>query len=277
MESTLAVSTIRNIITIAALELQRVFVTRRGLLLVLATLLVWALVLRYLIYNAAVWLADGSTGRAIGSIFNSRLIESLLTWRVAEFSVYWVVALYIFPIFCLTIAADQTASDRTRGTLRLLSLHTTRSSLLFGRFTGLMLVQALLVAITILATLGLALFRDPALLPYALDTALMVFVNVMLLLGAYTAAMALISLFAGSARQATTWAIILWIVLTALTSWIARYYPDAAVLKWFIPGAHISTLLQLNDWQTLQLAPIPILQAAMLLGIGYGLMQRRDL
>ena len=163
-------STVRNIISIAALELQRVFVPRRGLVLVVATLLIWALILRYLIYNAAVWLADGSTGRAIGSIFNSRLIESLLTWRVAEFSVYWVVALYLFPIFCLTIAADQTASDRTRGTLRLLSLHTTRSSLLFGRFAGLMLVQALLVAITILATLALALLREPALLPYALDT-----------------------------------------------------------------------------------------------------------
>ena len=140
-----------------------------------------------------------------------------------------------------------------------------------------MLVQAMLVLITIAATLGLALVRDPSLLAVALDTALMVFVNVMLVIAAYTAAMALISLFAGSARQATIWAVILWIVLSALTTWAARYYPDAAILKWFIPGAHISTLLQVNDWQSLQLAPIPILQCAMLLGIGYGLIQRRDL
>ncbi len=270
-------NTIRNITTIASLELQRVFTTRRGLLLVIATLLVWALILRYLVFNAAVWLADGSAGRVIGSIFNSRLIESLLTWDVAEFSVYWVIALYLFPIFCLTIAADQTASDRTRGTLRLLSLHTTRSSIFFGRFTGLMLVQALLVLITIIATLGLVLFRDASLLPVALDTALMVFVNVMLVIAAYTAAMALISLFAGSARQATTWAIIFWIVLSVLTTWIARYYPDAVILKWLIPGAHISTLLQLNDWRSMQLAPVPLLQSVLLLGIGYGLIKRRDL
>lgn len=270
-------STIRNIVTIASLELQRVFTTRRGLLLVTAFVLIWALILRYLVSNAAIWLADGSSGRMISSIFNSRLIESLLTWRVAEFSVFWVLALYLFPLFCISIAADQTASDRTRGTLRLLSLHATRSSIFFGRFTGLMLVQALLLALTIIATMALVAFRDAVLMPAAIDTALMVFVNVLLVIGAYTAAMAVISLFAGSARQATTWAIIFWILLTVLTRWLAHYYPDAGALKWIIPGAHISSLLQFNDWNTLQLAPVPLLQCTMLLAIGYGLMKRRDL
>lgn len=270
-------NTIRNILTIGALELQRVFTTRRGLLLVLAFLLIWALILRYLIYSAAIWLSDGSSSQLIGSVFNSSLVNSLLTWQVVEFSVFWVIALYLFPMLCLTLAADQTASDRSRGTLRLLSLHTTRSSLFLGRFSGLLLVQALLLAVVIGATLLLAIIRDPALLPAAVDTALMVFVNVLLVIAAYTAAMALISLFAGSARQATTWAIIFWIVLTVLTSWLARNYPDAAVLKWFIPGAHISTLLHFNNWQSLQLAPVPILQTLALLMCGLLLMARRDL
>ena len=268
--------TIRNLFIISGLELQRAFTTRRGITVMIAFALIWMLILRYIIAGAATWLADGSGGRLIGSVFNSRLINSLLNWQVAEFSAFWVIALYLFPMLCLTLAADQTASDRARGTLRLLSLHTTRGSIFFGRFMGLMITQALLLALAILATFALAVFRDPALITPALQTAAMVFVNLILLIAAYTAAMALISLFTESARQATTWAIILWIAIGLGIYWLAKYFPEADLLKWILPGAHIKALLHHNNWQSMQLALIPLLQTTALLLIGYVVMKRRD-
>ncbi len=267
---------IKNIFIISNLELQRTFSTPRGLTVVAAFLLVWALILWYLVKGAASWLANGE-GVLVGSFFNSRLIESLLGWQVPEFSVFWVIGLYLFPLLCLMLAADQTAADRTRGTLRLLSLHTTRTSLFLGRFTGAMIVQALLLALVTAATLMLAVVRNEALLVPALDTAAMVFVNLLLLIAAYTAAMAVISLFAGSARQATTWATIIWIALTVLLSWLAHRYPETANLRWLVPGAHITSLLHHNSWQALQLAIVPVVQATVLLVAGWFIINRRDL
>ncbi|OED43310.1 hypothetical protein AB833_04105 [Chromatiales bacterium (ex Bugula neritina AB1)] len=268
---------IKNIVIISLLELQRTFSTPRGLAVVVAFLLVWALILRYLVMGAANWLANGEEGRLVGSFFNSRLIDSLLGWQVAEFSVFWVVGLYLFPLLCLILAADQTASDRTRGTLRLLSLHTTRSSLFFGRFSGALIVQALLLSIVTAATCILAVHRNQQLLIPALDTAAMVFVNLLLLIAAYTAAMAVISLFARSARQATTWATILWIALTVSLSWLSHRYPETTNLRWLVPGAHISSLLHHNSWQALQLAIVPGVQATVLLLLGWFIINRRDL
>jgi len=266
-----------NLLSISTLELQRVFSTRRGLLVLLAFALIWLLILRYPIYGAANWLSEGGNSRLLGSMFNTSMTRALLNWPVAEFAVLWVLALYLFPIFTLVLAADQTASDRARGTLRLLSLHTTRSSIFLGRFCGLLLVQTLLLLLVLCATFALAIARDGSQVEAAVQAAAVVFVNVWLLLAAYTAAMALISLFAGSARQATTWAVILWIVLTALIAWLGSRFPEAAALRWTLPGAHISRLLGYNDWQSLQLSIIPLAQTIVLLTIGYICMRRRDL
>ena len=243
--------------------------------MIIAFALVWALIIRYAIVGATQWLNTG--GNAIGSMINSRTIQTLLSWEVAEFSVFWVISLYLFPLLCLTLAADQTSSDRARGTLRLLSLHATRGSIFMGRFLGFLLVQVLLLLLVIIATLAVVLWRDQSLAATAIDTAAMVFVNLCLLIAAYTAAMAVISLFTKSARQATTWAVILWIAIGILIFWLGRYFSYAQLLEWILPGAHIKHLLQHNSWQSLQLAIVPLLQTGALLSIGFVVMKVRDL
>ena len=60
---------------------------------------------------------------------------------------FWCFALYLFPMFSILIAADQFSSDKTRGTLRFLTIRTSRDSLLFGRFLGQILIQGLLILI----------------------------------------------------------------------------------------------------------------------------------
>ncbi len=266
---------LKNILLIATLELRRAFTTRRGITVIVAFALIWGLLLRYGVYGAAQWLQTG--GNAIGSMINSGTLRSLLNWDIPEFAVFWVVSLYLFPVFCLTLAADQTATDRTRGTLRLLSLHATRGSIFLGRFAGMLLTQMWLLLLVIIATLVMVVLRDPALSAVAIETAAMVFVNVALLIAAYTAAMALISVFASSARQATTWAVILWIAIGLLIFWAGRYLPQIEALRWILPGAHIKHLLQQNSWQSLQIAFVPLLQTIGLLTAGYIAMKVRDL
>ncbi|MEM7258281.1 MAG: ABC transporter permease subunit [Pseudomonadota bacterium] len=266
---------ISNTFTIAALELRRAFTTRRGITVIVAFALIWGLLLRYGVVSASQWLATG--GNVIGSMFNSSTLRALLNWQVAEFAVFWVVSLYLFPMFCLVLAADQTSTDRARGTLRLLTLHTTRGSVFMGRFLGLLFIQLLLLLLVVIATLVLVVMRDPALTKVAIETAAMVFVNLALLISAYTAAMALISVFAGSARQATTWAIILWIAVGLIIFWASKYIPQADLLRWILPGAHIKYLLQQNSWQSLQIAYVPVLQTAGLLIAGLFAMKARDL
>lgn len=266
---------ISNTLSIAALELRRAFTTRRGITVMVAFALIWGLLLRYGVVGASQWLSTG--GNAIGSMFNSTTLRALLNWQVAEFAVFWVVSLYLFPMFCLVLAADQTSTDRSRGTLRLLTLHTTRGSVFIGRFLGLLLIQLLLLLLVITATLILVVIRDSSLTQIAVETAVMVFINLALLISAYTAAMALISVFASSARQATTWAVIVWIAVGLLIFWAGRYIPQADLLSWILPGAHIKYLLQQNGWQTLQIAYVPLLQTAGLLAAGLIAMRARDL
>jgi len=265
-----------NLLTIAALELQRAFTTRRGLTVVVAFLCIWLLILRYAVFGASHWLTSGGNAM-LRSVFSSRITDSLLSWQVTEFSVLWVIGLYFFPLLTLVLANDQTASDRARGTLRLLSLHTSRSSIFLGRFTGLLLVQALLLAFVLAATVALVVYRDASLLTPAVETAGMVFINFLCLIAAYTAAMAVISLFAKSARQATTWATILWIVISLLLSWLASRYPQTAALQWLMPGAHISSLLTQNSWDALRWTTVPLLQTFALLTGGWLIMRSRDL
>ena len=107
---------------IARYELSRLFMTRGGLLSLLAFGMVWFLILRYPIYSASQFFMADAPGGVIASFLNSSALNNLLAWRVPEMAVFWVIALYLFPIFCVILTADQTASDRARGTLRLLHL-----------------------------------------------------------------------------------------------------------------------------------------------------------
>lgn len=267
--------TLQNLLTISSLEIQRAISTRRGITVMVAFALIWSLILLYVVARAGAWLSG--QGQLFRAPVNIELVNSLLSWQVAEFSVFWVIALYLFPLFCLLLAADQTASDRARGTLRLLSLHTTRGTIFFGRFAGWVIVQALFLACLVAATFAIATLRDNSLVTPALETAAMVFVNLLFIIVVFTAAMALISLFTTSARQAIVWAIIAWIVVLITIYTLTRYYPPASNLKWMLPGSHIKSLLYYSNWQSMQLAIVPLAQSAVLLLTGYVVMKRRDL
>lgn len=265
-----------TIVTLALYELVRLFKTKRGLLSLFAFALVWFLILRYAIYGAAQFFMADAPGGLVVSFFNSTITNNLMSWQVPELAVFWIISLYLLPIFCIALTADQTASDRARGTLRLLHLRATRDGIFFGRFFGQILILLLLILIALVTTIALAVFRDSSLLIPALQLSIILLVNLILVLLPYAALMAWVSSMARSARQSTLYAVIVWIVLSIITGWLSSRFPGLWGLDKVLPGAQISDLLQLSGWSTLSLAYLPIIQTVVLLFLGRLMMQRSD-
>ncbi|WP_394203729.1 ABC transporter permease subunit [Shewanella waksmanii] len=267
-----------NTALLAKHELTKILFNRRGVIALVAFALVWGLILWYPIRKASSFLLDPNFKQLVASVFGEATVGNLFEWPVAEMAVFWVAALYLFPLFSIFVCADQFASDKARGTFRFITLRVGRDALFFGRFSGYMLIQMILVAITVLATLALAGSRDASQLGAALTSATLVFINISIILLPYTAMMGLLSLYANSARQATIFAILFWAISSIVIAMIGHYLPMLSeALQWILPGAQISLMINTQGMGTLAYALIPIIQAVVLLFIGRSYMIRSSL
>jgi ABC-2 type transport system ATP-binding protein len=263
-------SGLKHIYLIAVNELSKRFTQGQGLVALFAFSLIWGLILLFPIKEATVYLLDPSFKQLTMAVFGPNVVDELFMWPVAEFALFWCVGLYLFPMFSIFISADQFSSDKHRGTFRFYSLRVSRDSLFFGRFLGQMLIQLALISLTVLATLALALSRDPSLWLAAISSGLYVLVNIFIVLLPYTAVMALFSLYAKSARQATIFAVILWALVSLSIAIINSQFPSVDFLQWALPGSQIISMMNTQGIAALLFAPIPLLQTLIILFVGYG-------
>ena len=266
-----------RMLAIAQDEILRLLSTRRGLFSLLGFVLIWAGVLSYGILPAAAFFT-GANESGLSEMLLPRLgLTAWQQWPAPELAVYWVVSLYLLPFMALLTSADQTASDRSRGTLRFLVLRCSRLEIFLGRFLG----QCVIMALLILATLGTVLMviagNSGDSMAASLARAPMIIINLILLVLPYIALMAWVSVMARSARQATLYAMVIWLSVSLLISYLQARFGPLALLDWILPGSQVGQLLRLSDWQTLNYALIPILHTLVLLLIGGTLMWRRDL
>ena len=265
-----------HLLLISQFELKRGFATRKGLLSLVTFAVVWYFILLYpLRFAAELLMQEKGLSNSVFLILLG--FGSIQQWPIPEFGVFWQFALLIFPMLSITLAADQTCSDRERGTLRFIVLRSSRNSLFFGRFAGFMVIQALLISASALGTLALVLYRDTTLFSSALPDLLAITVNLILAVLPFTAMMAALSAKVKSARQATVWAILIWTFLAGIISGFAYYLPALTFFKFLVPGYQLSDLAQLSGWQTLQLAYVPLLQSLILLSLGRWIMARQAL
>lgn len=259
----------RSLWIIGQFELIRVFGTARGLLTLFTFAVIWYFMLTNLVMTAANFIEQNASTRMSNMIFNSSGFGQLLAWPIAEFSAYWRIALYLFPVFAVLFAADQTASDRDRGSLRFLTIRCSRNSIFLGRFLGQMVITSLVVLGTLLSTLAVALYSHPVeSWTMSVYCALLIGINLIAVLMPYTAMMALLSASVRSPILAIILAILLWtIVLWSVTA-LGEYYPSLDFMTYIIPGIQISDLTQLQPADTLTLVHIPLLQTMVLLIIG---------
>ncbi len=267
---------IRRLLLITQFELQRLFTTKKGLLYLITFAVVWLLILFYPIRIAAEFFSQ--TIPTHGNLFFEFIgTGSLMNWQVAEFGVYWRVALFLFPMLSIMIAADQTSSDRERGTLRFLTLRTSRDSLFFGRFTAVMVIQVLMIIITLVTTFLLSLYRDSSVFLAAFNSAIAISVNMLIILLPFTALMAALSAAFNSARQSTMWAILILVFSAGIINLLSSYLPVLDMLKIFVPGYYSDELAHLAEWEPLQLAYVSLLQTVIFLAVGRWIMMKQSL
>jgi hypothetical protein len=221
--------------------------------------LIWYFILNYLVLNITTFVAQD------------------VGWPVPELTSYWQVALYLFPSLCLMITANQTCSDRSRGTLRFLVLRANRDSIFFGRFISQMLIQMVLVVTTTATVLIAALMHDSSVMWIGLGSAAIIVTNLFIVLIPITAMMSLLSLTVNSTRQVMVLAILIWASASAIIQGISHYFPFFEVFDLIIPGRQLSELSGLPQTETLSLAYVPLLQGLVLLIAGRLVMQRTSL
>jgi len=270
-------SDIKNLLIIAKFELVRLFLTPRGLVSLATFAIIWYFLLRYPINLAADVVLSADFSETISTKFGEAGLANLLEWQVPEMAVYWVVSLYVFPLFAILITADQTCSDRSRGTLRFLSLRTSRDSIFLGRFLGQMLILAILIVTTLVGAILLAVWKNSYVFGDALQVSLLSGVNLFIVLLPFTALMALISATVRSARLSTMLAIISWGLLTGFTAWLAVKYPSTQFLQGWLPGGQRIDLVKSNSWETLSYTILPLVQMVIFLLAGRFFMRRSSL
>jgi ABC-type transport system involved in multi-copper enzyme maturation permease subunit len=266
-----------RVLVIAQDEILRLASTRRGLISLVGFALVWIAVLRFAILPAAAFFV-GANEAGLTELLLPRLgLQAWRQWPAPELAVYWVVSLYVLPFMALLTSADQTASDRSRGTLRFLVLRCSRLEIFFGRFLGQCFILTLVILLTLTSVLIVIAVGSPDALAASLSRIPVIVVNLVLLVLPYIALMAWVSVMARSARQATTYAVIVWITVLLLVGFLKARFGPLALLDWVLPGSQVSQLVRMSDWQTLSYAAVPVVHTVVLLMIGGFLMSRRDL
>ncbi len=264
-------------ISIALNEWARLFLAKRGWLAIVAFSLVWIVFLMYVIAPAARYLSSPEMGGLIDLILGRMGSRTLSEWQSAEMGLYWMFSLFLLPFFTMVSAADQFASDKARGTMRFLVLRASRTQIFFGRFIGQYLIQLFVILITFVSVIALIAYNAPENVAAAMQEAPVVLVNLALVLLPYVALMALLSVFAKTARQATLLAIVGWIMLWFFISYIQSKFGPFPFLDWVLPGSQLTSLVRLAGWDTLSLAPIPVAHTVVLIVIGWFAMQRSDI
>jgi len=247
---------------IISLELERTFASRQGFIYILAFAFFWYLLLKYAVFNETLMMMNMVAGA-------DGIADKL-------FANYFKVGMYFFPLLCLFIAANQTGSDRERGTLRFMTLYCSRDAIFFARFLSQVVIHYILILFSALSTLLYGLYGGD-LSFQDISHSLISGANLALIVLPFIALMAALSATVKSPRQATFYAGIIWSIASGIISLMGHYVPGAEILNMLVPGMQFSQLTSLNGSAMFSLAYIPLVQCAVLLLLGREIMRRRSL
>jgi ABC-type transport system involved in multi-copper enzyme maturation permease subunit len=261
---------------ITQFELTRLFATKRGLLALAAFAMVWFMILKYPIGHAVPFLNSPEFSDIAKQMAGSIGLRELVSWPEAEFSIYWIISLYCFRIFSLFISSDQTVGDRQRGTLRFLSLRSTRDEILVGRYLGQLLIMSILILATVVATLAVMTYRDHTLIGTGVLLGLKISVQLSIICMPFIALMAFINIIASSSRLSIIIAILLFTLGTGLISYISSYISIVDLLFYLFPGEQIADVAGQQDTNFFNWL-LPVLQSLMWIILAGLILRKRAL
>ena len=267
----------RQLGLIANQELLASFASKRGLFVTSIFILIWTLLLFYPIRFSAEAMHNPDMGSMMMSLLGLVGLEPLKNWLLAEFAVYWVVALFLFPTFSLLIAADQMISERNRGGLRFLTLRCSRGQIYFGRFFGHLFIQGILLGLTLVITYLLLLVNNPQYWVDGLKIMPLMFLNILIATSPFVALMSFLSVVMKSVRMATLMALIILSFGGFLINYFAGYLPFLEVLNYWIPGIQIVQMAQTTPSIALLSLWSPLMQTIGFLFVGYAFFRKQEI
>jgi len=267
----------RRVLIIALGELGRLVATRRGLLTLSGFGLIWAFILFYAVVPVTRWLARSVDSGLADLVLEPLGLRGIGGWSSPQLAVYWLVGLYLLPGFALMISADQTASDRARGTLRFQVLRVGRGTLYLGRFLGQCVIMVGLILATLASVMIIIAIQSPEDVVATLADAGLIVLNLLVTVLPWLALMALCSALASSARRATLYAMVLWIVGAIVLGQLRDRLSPLPLFDHLLPGSEVAALRGLSDTALLALAGPPLAQCAVLLLLGWLVFRHRDL
>ena len=262
--------------TLATFELVRLFLTKRGVLSLLAFATAWFLILYYPVNSAVSIVASDGFKEMAKDTFGLLGLSELLNWPVSEFTLYWLIALYSFPVFALGASSDQTCADRTRGTLRFIALRATRNEILFGRFLGQTMIIAILIILTLLATTGMAWWRDSSLLYPALLKSSQLFIELIIVVIPFIALTSFFNSFLRSAKLTSIITLLFFGLGTILIGLLSYKISSAHYLNYIFPGIQIRDIVGQSNFSFIYYL-IPLLQTCCYLILASIFMKRSAL
>lgn len=263
-------------LTLSFYELQRLLINRRAWASATAFVLFWLGCLFYFILRGAALLEDEASRPMLQSLLGALGMSSWYDWSSVEVALYSLFVLLILPMLLVFWCADQTASDRQRGSLRFISLRSSRNSIFYGRFLGHCMIALVLLGFTALTFLLGVILADGLSLA-VIGSTLIVLLNGVLAALPIVALMAFLSARANSPRQAILQSFLLYIGLLILFSIITHYLPALELIHYLRPSYYAFEMVKFAEWQSLQLAYVPLLQTALFLGLGQWTINRSAL
>lgn len=221
----------------------RLFQTKRGLLALLAFATIWFIILYYFVNSAAAYVMSDGFEQMATQLFSGLGLSALLEWPVSEYVIYWLIAVYFFPIFSVLVCSDQICSDTQRGTLRFLTLRSTRVEIILGRYLGQLLIISILILLTILATAVLACVRDVSLLSDSLALAAKLLLELVVVVMPFIALMSLLNTLVSSAKLAIVMTILFFGLGPILIGIVNYFLGHNLYLHFVFPGGQISSIL----------------------------------
>ena len=261
---------------LACFELTRVFQTKSGLLALFAFSLVWFLILYYPVNSAFEFISSPLFKDIAKNMFGALGLSALLKWPVAELAIYWLIALYIFPIFTIIITSDQTCADRERGTLRFISLRATRGEIVVGRFLGQFVIMTFLIGLSLVATLMMVAFRDYQLLYPGIIKATQLYFQLVILVLPFIALMTLFNSFTKSSKKVVLLSVLFFGLAPMLIALMEYSLPTLGYIEYAIPGTQINDVINSED-PSLKTYVIPLSQMMVFLSLAYFKMKRSSL
>ncbi|MFT5636032.1 MAG: Cu-processing system permease protein [Cognaticolwellia sp.] len=257
-------------------EIVRLFKTKRGLLALLAFATIWFIILYYFVGSASTIVTSHSFESMAQKLFGALGLSALLEWPVAEYAIYWLVAIYFYPSFAILVCSDQFCSDKHRGTLRFITLRATRAELVLGRYLGQLLIIAILILLTSIATTILASVRDMTLLSESILLGSKLSLEILIVVMPFIALMSLLNTFVNSSRLAIVAATLFFALGPLIIAFIEYQFGQNFYLNLLFPGEQISSVLSQSSVVASQYL-LPLIQTTILLITSHLIMKRTSL